>query len=159
MMMLGSKEDKRLTMAQLISKRMVVGLSAQGGDVRSVELPAALDDAGARALLDREQASRLMTVRLNDWHFDVNSSWVGRFQFNTDAMITVQTEGGTVMSEQYAERQAIQARGEDSAINQILQAYRAKMEQILNDPDLRGALTTPPPVEVAPAEAASAPML
>lgn len=161
-LMLGSKADKDLTMAQLLSARMVSGLAAGGGDVRSVTIPGALSDADARALLERESAGRLMTVQLKDWHFDLNVMWVGRFQFNSDAIVTVQNSGGTVMTEQYAERQAIQAEGDESWPNMILAAYRAKMEQILNDEELRGALTAPPPAaaEAAPAEAAAGtPML
>lgn len=156
-LMLGSKADKSLTMAELLSARMASGLAAGGGDVRSVALQAPLDDAGARALLEREQAGRLMTVQLKDWHFDLNVMWVGRFQFNSDAIVTVQNHAGTVLTERYAENQAIQAEGDESWPNMILAAYRAKMEQILKDDDLHNALTAPAPAAVA-AEPATAPV-
>lgn len=162
-LMLGAKEDKDKTMAELLSSRIVSGLSAQGGDVRSVALPAALADDGARELLQREQAQRLMTVVLRDWHFDFNANWVGRFQFNTDALVTVQTPEGAILSEQFAEQAAIQAQADESWPNMILTAYRGKMEQILHDPEVRAALTASPPTQQAeaPAEeaAASAPMV
>ncbi len=160
-LMLGAREDKGKTMAELLSARLVSGLSAQGANARSVVIASPLNDGEARALLERESASRLMTVQLKDWHFDLNINWVGRFQFNSDAIVTVQTEAGTILTEQFAERQAIQAEGDQSWPNMILTAYRAKMEQILHDDDVRGALTAPSAPVAAPAlqDAELTPML
>jgi hypothetical protein len=153
-LMYASPEDKDKTMAQLLSSRIVSGMSVQGGDVAGVSIPAALSDDDARALLGRENAQRLMTVQLKDWHFDLNINWVGRFQFNTDAIVTVQTpEGGTILTEQFAERASIQAEGDESWGNMLLTAYREKLEQVLHDPDVRAALTAPP---APPPEAAAA---
>lgn len=161
-LMLGAREDKNKTMAELLSARLVSGLAAQGADARGIALQAPLNDAEARALLEREAAERLMTVQLKDWHFDLNINWVGRFQFNSDAVVTVQDSAGTVMTEQFAERAAIQAQGEESWPNMILTAYREKMEQILHDAEVRAAMTAPPrelePEGAPTEEAVPAPM-
>jgi hypothetical protein len=150
--MVGNPDDKDKTMAELLTARVVTGMSAAGGPVEAIVLEAPASDSAASDLLQQRGATNLLTLEVKDWHFDINLSWVGRFQFNSDADVTVQRAGaGTVLREHFAEQQAIQAEGDQSWANMVVMAYRAKLEQIVNDPDVRTALTAPvaPPAEAA----------
>ena len=146
------RSEKGLTMAQLLSSRITSGLNASSSQAQSVTLSAPATDAAARDLLHAQQASRLVTVNLRDWHFDLNANWVGRMRFDTDADIIVQNAAGTALNKRFTDSQAIQAIGDDLWQNLILGAYRAKLEAYFNDAELRAALTAPAQ-NVAPAAA------
>lgn len=160
-------EDKDLTMSELLGERVALGLSANGGTAEAVALSADASDSEAEALLRQHGANNLLTLHVREWHFDVNTSWVNAFRFNSDFDVIVQRAGaGTVLRKTFTENQAIDAQADNSWGNMILAAYQSKLQQALNDSEVNTALTAPPPALQAetPAEdaaeaGASAPML
>jgi hypothetical protein len=155
-LMYGNAADKDKTMTELLSSRIVTGLNANGGAAQAVALAQDASDAEAEALLAQHQATNLLTLHVRNWHFDVNINWVGAFRFDSDMDVIVQRAGaGTVLRETFTDSQAIQGVADNSWGNMILDAYREKLQQTLNDPDVRTALTTAP--VAAPAEAEAAP--
>jgi hypothetical protein len=158
-LMFGTPEDKTKTMAELLASRVVTGVNGGGGSAEAVALSEVQSDAGAQGLLQERGASSLMTLLVRNWHFDLNTSWVGRFRFETDMDVIVQRVGaGTVLRKAFAENQAIEAEGENSWGNMLLDAYRDKLAQTLNDPEVRAALTAPAASAPEPAAAATAPV-
>jgi len=149
-------EGKDLTMSQLIAARTAFGLTANGSAAEAVALTAGASDAEAEALLAQHDAANLLTLHVREWHFDVNTSWVGAFRFDSDFDVIVQRAGmGTVLRKTFTENQAIDARADASWSNMILEAYRGKLGQALNDADVRAALTAPLQAPAAPADAAA----
>lgn len=146
------KADRSKTAAELLSTRIVQGFIANGSAVDEIAMTAPLSDTDASTLLRTRSADRLVTFVLREWHFDVNMSWVGKFRFDSEIEVVVQRpEEGVTFRQVFKESQAIQAEGSDSWGNQILEAYKAKLEQIINSPDVRAALTSAPPAP-APSE-------
>lgn len=122
-------------------------------------MTAPLSDSDASSLIQSRAADRLVTFVLREWHFDVNLNWVGKFRFDSEIEVLVQRPGeGVVLRQTYKDSQAIQGIGDKSWGNMILEAYKAKLEQIINSPEVRSALTAPPaPAAVAEPATAAAP--
>jgi len=138
---LSDKAQKGKSMSRYLSERIAAGMTSNGTEVVVVQADRVPTDAEANAILSQNGAGTLITVVDRDWHFDLNINWVGKFQFNSDVEVIVQKAGrGTVLRKNFAEKQAIQAKGEDSWPNQIVDAYKAKLEQIFNDPEVKAAI-------------------
>ena len=132
---------KDATVADLIGSRMSQALT----DAGLPTTPTSVDDVAEHAdevssVLDAEGADKLISVVLNEWHVDVNTSWVGKFQFNHDADVTVYDHTGKVFEKNFAEREVIQGEASNSWANMVLAAFRDQMQQILSDSDLQAAL-------------------
>ncbi|MDZ4776179.1 MAG: hypothetical protein SGJ23_05265 [Alphaproteobacteria bacterium] len=153
------KEDRSKTAAQLLATRIAQGFTAKGSTVEEVAMTAPLSDSDASSLIQSRAADRLVTFVLREWHFDVNLNWVGKFRFDSEIEVLVQRPGeGVVLRQTYKDSQAIQGIGDKSWGNMILEAYKAKLEQIINSPEVRSALTAPPaPAAVAEPATAAAP--
>lgn len=130
------------TMSQFLAGRIASGLKSGGSDVVELALAKPLSDEEATKVLTDAGAKTLVTVVDKDWHFDVNTNWVGKFKFNTDVDVIVQrVGGGTILRKSFQDSQAIQGEGDNSWPNMILAAYKAKLEQILSDPEVVAAIS------------------
>ncbi len=155
---LNPKSDKTKTAAELLSTRITQGFTAKGSTVEEISITAPLSDAAATTLLRERSADRLVTFVLKEWHFDVNASWVGKFRFDSEIDVIVQRPGeGVVLRQNCKDSQAIQGEGDKSWANMILEAYKAKLEQIINSPEVRNALTAPAATPTAAEPAAASP--
>lgn len=138
---LSDKSYAGRTMSTYLADRIAGGLKASGSDAVVVSATRVPTDAEAEQIMSGMGASKLITIVNRDWHFDVNTNWVGKFQFNSDVEVVIQKAGkGTVLRKTFAEKQAIQAKGEESWPNLIVDAYKAKLEQVLSDSEVRAAL-------------------
>lgn len=139
---MSDKASKGKSMSDYLAERIAAGLRAGGSDVMVVHADRVPTDEEAELVMVRENAGAIVTVVNHDWHFDVNTNWVGKFQFNSDVDVVIQKRGrGTVLTKRFAENQAIQGKGEESWPNMITDAYKAKLEQIFSDPEVKAALT------------------
>lgn len=136
-----AEKGKAKSASLYLSERVAAGLKAAGTDVVVVKADREVSDAEVDAILTANGGGVLLTIINRDYHVDINSNWVGKFQFNTDFEVIIQKAGkGTVLRKRFEEKAAIQGRGEDSWANQVADATKAKLEQILTDPEVQAAL-------------------
>lgn len=136
-----AEKSKGKTASAYLGERVAAGLKAAGSDVVVVKADREVTDTEVDAILAANGGGVLLTIVDRDYHVDINGNWVGKFQFNTDFEVIVQKAGrGTVLRKRFAEKAAIQGKGEDSWANQVADATKAKLEQILTDPEVQAAL-------------------
>ncbi|RYF95532.1 MAG: hypothetical protein EON95_01085 [Caulobacteraceae bacterium] len=136
-----AEKGKGKTASTYLGERIAAGLKAAGSDVVVVRADREVTDAEANSILAANGGGVLLTIIDRDYHVDINANWVGKFQFNTDFEVIVQKAGkGTVLRKRFAEKAAIQAAGEDSWANQVADATKAKLQQILSDAEVQAAL-------------------
>ncbi|MBX3480684.1 MAG: hypothetical protein KF842_09795 [Caulobacter sp.] len=139
---MSDKTGKGKSMSRYLAERVAAGLKSGGADVMVMQADRVATDEEADIVMARENAGAIVTIVNHDWHFDVNTNWVGKFQFNSDVDVVIQKRGrGTVLTKRFADKQAIQGEGSESWPNMITDAYKAKLEQIFNDPEVKAALT------------------
>ena len=136
-----AEKGKGKTVSTYLSERVAAGLKTAGSDVVVVKADREVTDAEVDAILAANGGGVLVTIIDREYHVDINANWVGKFQFNTDFEVVVQKAGkGTVLRKRFTENAAIQGKGEDSWANQVADATKAKLEQILTDPEVAAAL-------------------
>jgi hypothetical protein len=132
---------KSATMSVYLAERIADSLRAGGADAVAVNAAHELTNEEADKAMESMGASVIVTVIDLNWHFDANLNWVGKVRFDTEVEIIVQRKGqGTVLKKAFKETQAVPLIADDSLANVMLVAYRAKLEQILNDPEVKAAL-------------------
>lgn len=79
---------------------------------------------------------------LNEWYFSVNLNWVSAFNFDTNTDILVYSlEEGKLLAKNIAERDVVDEQANESPQNNILRAYKAQLDQIVNDEEVRNAVS------------------
>jgi len=131
---------KDATLADLLENRLSTGLSNAGVPTVPVDVKDVSNGADVAAALQSGSADKLITLVLKDWHVDVNTSWVGKFQFNHDADLSVYDKSGKVFEKNFAEREVIQGEASDSWANMVLDAFREEMQEMLSAPEVQSAL-------------------
>ncbi len=134
------KEDKDKTLAQFLADRIVKGLKKNNWNVQSIQLKTT-DANKVRQTLNQHNATQLIILVLNEWYFSINLNWVSAFNFDTDVTIFSYSKNrDSVFSKQIKERDVIDEKATDSFQNFILSAYKAQLDQIFNDIELKEAL-------------------
>ncbi|MCL2912196.1 hypothetical protein L2725_00120 [Shewanella corallii] len=135
------KDDKSLTLAQWLQKRLVKGLQEKGWSVKGVDLNSVPTSEQAEITLTQNQATQLLTLELQEWYFSINLNWVTAFNFDTDAHLYLFEKGqGQVYYKQTKERDVIDEQASESPQNNVLRAYRDQLQQLLSDPELKAAI-------------------
>lgn len=138
--------DKERDLSQWLEHRIKTGLDQKGLRCATVHLDALPDAAGANAVLTANEATWLIAMVLHQWHVDVNLNWVSAFNFDTDTDVHVfQVRTGEVFTRQFKERDVIDEKADESYRNMIIAAYKAQLQQILNDEDIRIVLSSAHP--------------
>lgn len=133
--------DDKKDLAQFLQKRIVTGLRNKGWKVSAVDVKNVPNLNEAEALITKHNAKSLLVLQLNEWFFSINLSWVTAFNFDTDTdAIIFSNEKGQVLNKNFAGRDVVDVKGDDSYQNQILMAYREQLNEILNDPSIKKAL-------------------
>jgi hypothetical protein len=132
---------KNASMSTYLAQRMADSLSASGSQAVVAQASRVATDAEAEQIMDTMKAGILLTVVDRNWHFDANLNWVGKVRFDTEVEIVVQRKGkGTILKKTFKDTQAVPLIADDSVANVMLLAYKAKLEQILEDPEVKVAL-------------------
>ncbi|WGM39844.1 hypothetical protein [Caulobacter sp. NIBR1757] len=140
-MTLADKTAKGKSMSLYLAERIAAGLKSGGADVMVMAASGVATDAQADEVLAANNAGVLLTVVDREWHFDVNTNWVGKFRFDSELELVVQRRGkGTVLRKTFKDSQAVQAEGDESWPNLIVDAYKAKLEEIFSDAEVKAAL-------------------
>ncbi len=102
------------------------------------------DATAARTLIEQHHVGKLLILQLTEWFFSINLSWVTAFNFDTDTTVLVYSgTGEKAFEKRFAGRDVVDAEADQSYQNHILPAYREQLAQILNDPEVKQALTAP----------------
>jgi hypothetical protein len=140
-----SPEDKGKPVTDILASRIAGGLTAAGGQAEVVSLKAPATEAEVRELLDAKAAGQLLTVNLQNWHFDLSINWVGKVRFDNEANLIVQRPEGTLLAKHVAASDAVQADAKQSWQNILMLMYKDKLQTYLNDEEVKAALTAPKP--------------
>jgi len=134
--------DKGLALSSWLQLRIVNGLNHEGWQTKAIDLNSLPDVDEAQSWMKQEDATWMIALVLNEWYFSINLNWVTAFNFDTDTDVHVfHINSGEVLLKNIKERDVIDEKASESPQNNILRAYRAQLQQILNDRDLQNVLT------------------
>ncbi|WP_444915315.1 hypothetical protein [Microbulbifer sp. TRSA007] len=69
-------------------------------------------------------------------------NWVSAFNFDTNTDILIYSlEEGKLLAKNIAERDVVDEQASESPQNNILRAYKAQLDQIVNDEEVRNAVS------------------
>ena len=135
--------DKKRDLAQFLQYRIVQGLAEKGWNaIEAASQTTAPTDEETNKILSDAGAQSLLLLKLNEWYFSINLNWVGSFNFDTDTEVVVYRSAvGKTLEKRFAGRDVIEQEASQSPQNHILMAYRNQLAEILNDPEVKRALT------------------
>ncbi|WP_295799008.1 hypothetical protein [uncultured Microbulbifer sp.] len=135
-------EDKQRTLAQFLEHRLVTGLNNTGWSAKAADLKQLPDSEQVQDLLLERDATKMITLVLNEWYFSINLNWVSAFNFDTDTNILVyDLARGQLVSKNIKERDVVDEQASQSPQNNVLLAYKAQLDQLINDPEVRQAVS------------------
>lgn len=133
--------DKDKNLAQFIEHRLVTGFTESGWDAVEAEVTSINSPEEAKALLESQQADKLLVINIKEWYFSINLNWVTAFNFDTDSLVTVyELTEGKLIEKQFKGRDVIEEKADESPQNNVLRAYRDQLVEIVTDPEIQGAL-------------------
>jgi len=136
--------DEDRDLAEFLRHRLSSGFTGRGWNAVEVALDHIPDATAARTLIEQHHVGKLLILQLTEWFFSINLSWVTAFNFDTDTTVLVYSgTGEKAFEKRFAERDVVDAEADQSYQNHILLAYREQLAQILNDPEVKQALTAP----------------
>jgi hypothetical protein len=136
------KEEKNFTLAQELEQRLADALQAIGANVVRVEAGARVDADSARRAAQGQGADRILMITLDQWYVDINLNWVGSFDFDWGYTVEIADKAGVqVAMFKDSGKDVVELHGSDSARNQITAAYRARLEKLLDRPEVRAGLS------------------
>ena len=130
--------DKERNLSEWLEYRIVTGLSQEGCPCAAVHFDEFPDAGEASKVLEENDAAWLFALVLNEWYFSVNLNWVTAFNFDTDTDFhCFHVNNGHVFKKRFKERDVIDERADESYQNLIMEAYKAQLQQIFNDEEIR----------------------
>lgn len=133
--------DKERDLSGWLQHRIVKGLEQKGFRSASVELDDIPSVEEAKSLLLKNDASWLFVMVLNEWYFSINLNWVTAFNFDTDTDVHVfDAFTGELLSKKFKERDVVDEKADESHQNLIMAAYKAQLQQIFNDEEIRNII-------------------
>jgi len=137
------KEEKNFTLAQELEQRIADALQADGASVVRLDSAAHTDAASVRRVALGSNADRLLFISLDKWWIDINLSWVGSFELDWGYTVAISDKNGAVLaSVSDSGRDVVQEKGSDSPRNMITEAFRARLEKLMERTEVRTALGT-----------------
>jgi len=145
------KEEKDLTLAQGLEQRIADALQGIGASVVRVDAGAHVDAVSAKRAAQGLDADRIMLITLDEWSVNINLNWVGSFDFDWGYRVEIFDKAGAqITSFKDSGQDVIKEHASDSPRNMITAAWRARLEQLFERPEIRQALSLP--AKVARAE-------
>lgn len=137
------KKKKSITLAQALEDRLIFGLKDEGWNVASAGFPTHPTEQQIRESLMAADAQNLLLIVLNDWYVSVNLNWVGGENFDWGTTVKIFGNDGSKLLEQTSgTRHVIPPDGSDSYPNLIRRAFRDRLEEILETPEVQNALVS-----------------
>ena len=135
------KEEKNFTLAQELEQRIAEALQATGANVVRVEAGARVDAASAKRAAQGLDVDRILLITVDEWFVDVNLNWVGSFDFDWGYTVEICDRAGTQMAMfKDSGQDVVKEKGSDSPRNMITAAYRARLEKLMDRPEVRSGL-------------------
>lgn len=135
-------EPEPYALAQFLQKRLGQGFDANNWDTKPSFADGVESGAQSPENFEGSGAGRFLRVILKEWYFSINLSWVTAFNFDTEVDVEVYDSiKGKIFEKNIKERDVVDVSASDSYGNLILKAYRDQLSQIINDPDVRDAIT------------------
>jgi hypothetical protein len=137
------KEKKSITLAQALEERLIIGLNDEGWTVKSAGFTTHPTVQQVRETLLASNAQNLLLIVLNDWYVSVNLNWVGGENFDWATTVKIFGDDGSKLLEQTSgTRHVIPPDGSESYPNLIRRAFRDRLEEILETPEVQSALVS-----------------
>jgi hypothetical protein len=141
------KEEKNFTLAQELEQRTADALQAIGANVVRVDAGAHVDAASAKRAAQGLDADCILLITLDEWSVNVNLNWVGSFDFDWGYTVEVSDRAGAQIAMfKDSGQDVVKEHASDSPRNMITVAYRARLEKLLERPEVRSALSISPRV-------------
>lgn len=133
--------DKERDLATWLQYRIANGLEQKGWQTEVKDYVSIPTPEVATTDLEATRASKLLALVLKEWYFSMNLNWVTAFNFDTNAEVYIfDVNDGNILTKEFKERDVIDEQASESPQNNVLRAYKAQLQQILNDPEVREAL-------------------
>jgi len=139
--MVALKDEKTFTLAQELEQRIAEGLQASGATVLRLPAGAHLDAASAKLASQSLGADRLILISLDAWYIDINMNWVGSFDLDWGYTVEICSGAGLpIATFKESGQDVTKEKATDSPRNMITAAFRARIEKLLERPEVRAAL-------------------
>ena len=139
------KEEKNFTLAQELEQRIVDALQADGATIVPVDRAAHADAASVKRVALGLDADRVLLISIDKWWIDINLSWVGSFELDWGYTVAISDKTGAVIAT-FADsgKDVVEEKGSDSPRNMITEAFRARLEKLMERSEVRAALWNSP---------------
>jgi hypothetical protein len=138
------KEEKNLTLAQELEQRIAEALQSTGANLVRLEAGVHADAETAKRAVPGLGADRVLLISLDEWSVDINLSWVGSFDFDWGYTASIfDSSGAQVATFKDSGKDVVKEQGSESPQNMITMAFRARLEKLLDRPEVRSGLSVP----------------
>lgn len=133
--------DDERNLAEFLEFRMISGLSAKEWQAKGAGLSIKPSDDEVLQLMSANNLDYVLLLQIREWYFSINLNWVSAFNFDTDTLVYVYKSGkGLVLKKEISGRDVVDEEASQSLQNHILLAYKAQLDEIINDSDIREAI-------------------
>jgi hypothetical protein len=134
-------KHKNQTLAEALEYRIVYGLNDEGWDSIQAGFSSRPGSDEIEESLMKNQAEKLLFLTLKDWWCDINMSHVSAFRFDWDATVEIYGKNGNLISSfSDAGRDIVDEDAFDSWPNMIRRAFRERLIQFLEKPEVINSL-------------------
>jgi hypothetical protein len=138
------KEEKSLTLAQELEQRIAEALQSTGANVVRIDAAAHVDADSAKRSVQSLGADRVLLISLDAWAVDINLSWVGSFDLDWGYTVEISDSAGApIATFKDSGTDVVKEQGSDSPRNMVTAAFRARLEKLLDRPEVRTGLSIP----------------
>lgn len=137
------KTKKTQTLARFLEERIVFGLMEGEWNVLPGELSDLPQNADIINLMKEREAQKLLLIELKEWHVHINiklGSASSNFDWNINVEI-IDSDAQSILKTSIKGRDVVDIKAKDSLSNLILKAYRDRLQNIIEDPKIKEALT------------------
>ena len=136
------KEEKDLTLAQELEARMADALAGMGSKVVRLDAGGHADAASAKRAAQALGADRLLLITLDAWEVNINLNWVGSFDFDWGYTVEISDRAGAQLATfKDSGQDVVKEQASDSPRNMITAAFRARLEKLLERPEVSSGLS------------------
>lgn len=139
---ISDKTKKKQPLAEALEERIVEGLNDEGWQLVPAGITKRPSKEESISLIAANHAERLLILTLTNWWVNVNVNWVSDFDFEWGYIVELLNPGGNVVvNTSDSGTDVIDEKASESHQNMIKMAFRERLIQILEQPELKAALT------------------
>jgi len=135
------KTKKDITLARALEDRIVFGLNDDGWNAVAADYSQLPSQESIRNDVQKVNAEHLILLILNDWFVRINLNWVSAFNFDWDVTLKIyDSHANLLMHQSTSGRDVVDEKASESPANHIRQAFRDRVEEIIDTREVRDAL-------------------